>query len=132
MTLNTTTSQHHVNSSSISARSSENNKMMSNSNPNSRSLNSNVRSSSSLLPPYTPQNPFRLDNVKNPWNPPGWKTVRSTTTAICGSEITDDILLECVSLFNNNFGVWSEVAEKLNQRARAGLFSYPTSRYISS
>lgn len=75
---------------------------------------------SRLLPPYTPQNPFCLDSVKNPWSVRGWKIVKCSTTIITGPEITDSVLLECVNMYNTHFGVWSEVAEQFDCRVKAG------------
>ncbi|KAH8155763.1 uncharacterized protein LAJ45_00773 [Morchella importuna] len=68
------------------------------------------------LPPYSPQNPFYQGQIENPWTPPAqrWAAIKTIKTVIQGAEITDDVLAECVKLFNANFGTWSKLAK--NQR----------------
>lgn len=83
-------------------------------------MSNTTSTNSHLLPSYTPQNPFCLDSVKNPWSVYGWKIVKCNTTIITGPEITDSVLLECVNLYNTHFGVWSEVAEQFDHRVKAG------------
>ncbi|KAI5845292.1 hypothetical protein DFP73DRAFT_513051 [Morchella snyderi] len=68
------------------------------------------------LPPYSPQNPFRLWQIKNPWTPPAqrWAAIKTVKTVIRGAEITDDVLAECVKLFNANFDTCGNLSK--NQR----------------
>jgi hypothetical protein len=74
------------------------------------------------LPPYSPQNPFRLWQIENPWTPPAqrWAAIKTTKTVIKGAEITDDVLAECVKLFNTNFGTWGKLAKKQGNKGVPG------------